>query len=555
MARKKKTQTPTLNPRVALPLVVLAAFALRFWLMHYRFAVAFDEVNYLKLGVSGHLRGLSAVLHTYWSPLLPALVSLSSAIFRDYEFAGRFVSLLAGALLPIPIYFLGKHIYGRNVGLIAATLVAFFPPLAFQSTQILTEPVLMLLAAWAILWGLVLLERESVTMVAATGVVGGLLYLTHPLGVGFVLVTGCWVLSSVLRQRSWHMLVIGLTYVGAFLVTASPYLLYLKNKTGVWTLSAKSAANQQFEAYEATDGADPFRSWDPKTKSVPIDLIYHQGTFLQASDSGKTTVSEIRPGKFVKKYVGNVYEILKRSIPQTLTTLPMLLLGVGLLAGPLESGQGKKVLFLLSFLGFFWLGVIPAFHITERYLTPLLPICFLWVAHGVLIVFSWMSEYGPLERFAARIKRPPSRVAGTVLVLMLFLFSFFPELSRVLAREPNSRDFWGDPVEQKRAGLWLKEHATAPRIIMSRNHTVDIYAGNYNIADSVTLPTSRLESVLEYAKYRGVHYIVLNERYAEVYPHLRALFHGEVEVPDLSLIYDETDETGLATRIFEVRYR
>ncbi len=54
------------NPRAAPTTLFVLGLALRLFLLKCRFVVSFDEVNYLKLGVSGHLHGLSDVLHTYW---------------------------------------------------------------------------------------------------------------------------------------------------------------------------------------------------------------------------------------------------------------------------------------------------------------------------------------------------------------------------------------------------------------------------------------------------------------------------------------------------------
>ena len=73
-------------------------------------------------------------------------------------------------------------------------------------------------------------------------------------------------------NRSLKML---LPLVVGFIVISFPYLHFLKQSTGVWTISAKLAANQQFEAYVAGDeDTDPFRALDVKNETVLYDQIY-----------------------------------------------------------------------------------------------------------------------------------------------------------------------------------------------------------------------------------------------------------------------------------------
>ncbi len=102
-----------LPPRKTLAIIAIAGLALRLFFLRYRFAVAFDEVNYLKLGVSGYLNGLGDILHTYWSPLLPGLIAFSSQFFDSYELAGRMVSISASTLLIFPVYSLGNFVYDQ----------------------------------------------------------------------------------------------------------------------------------------------------------------------------------------------------------------------------------------------------------------------------------------------------------------------------------------------------------------------------------------------------------------------------------------------------------
>jgi len=529
----------------------------RLLLMKCRFVVAFDEVNYLKLGVSGYLNGIADVLHAYWTPLLPALISFSCYIFPSYEFAARFVSALAGAFLVFPLFFLCKAVYDETVALLAAGFVAFYPPLAFQSTSIYTEAVYMLFGVYAIWVGLKLFDSGNLRFALLAGFLTGLLYLLHPLGVGFLVVLLGWtMLQKLFKWRKISLqqtVVIGVLLAVGFLLPASVYLLYLKDKTGVWTISSKAAANQQFRAHdEGGEDYDPFRALDMNNETVLFDQIYHQGNFLQRTMTAGKQVSAVRLGDFLRKYAKNVYAMMKRAIPSMLTTVPVVLLSLGLLGTGWKVGQGEKILYLLSFIGFFWFLAIPAFHITERYLTPLWPICALFVANGYKHMQGWLREYPPLTKVAERLRMRTSAATNLILVATVLLLSFLPELGKIVSRNRYSPDYWAPPIEQKTAGLWLRDNTPAPRVMMSRYQTVDIYAGNFDIKQSITIPDNELPRVVAYARNRGVNYIVLNERYKEDNPRIAFLYESEENPDGLKQIYARRDATGYLTKIYQV---
>jgi 4-amino-4-deoxy-L-arabinose transferase-like glycosyltransferase len=550
-----KTLVERIRPTVALPIIALLGFSLRLFVLQFRFAIAFDEVSYLKLGVSGYLNGIRDIFHTYWSPLLPAFIAFTCNFLGDYEFAARLVSVLAGTALIFPVYFLGKWVYDNKVGITAAGFVALFPPLAFQSTQVLSEPIYMLAASCAVLFGLRMLIEGSWRQAAFAGACSAFAYLAHPQGIGFLLVLIAWLLYGLVfrpfQPNGLGVLIPLVALLISFLAVSAPYLLYLKQQTGTWTLSAKASANMQMDAPKTEEG-DPFRSLDPSNRVVPVDQIFHQGNFLQSGQSAPGPIREVRIAPMIGKYIKNIADILKSAIPEFLTTLPMILLGIGLLGRGWQPKQGVLLLYLLSFIAFYWFGVIPTFHINLRYFTPLWPICSIWIAKGALEIHGWLSSdiAFPKSRWVRGISS--DKLAAAVVFSAFLGLTFLPEIGRVASRRPDSTQYWADPVDQKIAGLWLKEHAADPKVVMSRYHTADIYAGNFEIAQSVTLPRSSLDRVLEYARYRGVRYLLLNERYIEWYPQMRFLLSGTNGQSDLNLIYRDVDQGGLTTVIYEI---
>ncbi|MCG8603561.1 glycosyltransferase family 39 protein, partial [bacterium] len=226
-----KTILNRIRPTVALPIIALIGFSLRLLLIQFRFAVAFDEVSYLKLGVSGYFNGISDIFHTYWSPLLPAFIAFACNFVGDYEFAARLVSVLAGTALVFPVYFLGKWVYDVKVGIAAAGFIALFPPLAFQSTQVLSEPLYMLAASCAVLFGFHILRECSWRHAVLAGTGAALAYLAHPQGIGFLLVLIAWLLYALVFNPFQHDRISVVSSLVAvlisFLAVSAPYLLYL----------------------------------------------------------------------------------------------------------------------------------------------------------------------------------------------------------------------------------------------------------------------------------------------------------------------------------------
>lgn len=544
-----------LNPRATLAALVVFGLLFRILLMQFRFAVGFDEVNYLKLGVSGHLHGLAAALHAYWPPFFPWLISLCCSFTSNYEVAGRLVSILAGALLAVPVYGLGKLAYDKNAGLLAAAFVTFFPALAFHSTLILTEATFAVLVALAFLAGWHMLQCYSMAGALAAGVLSGCLYLTRPEGIGFLFIFAGWILVATIFKifliRPLRAVYLLLSLGFGFFVVSTPYLLYLKNSTGVWTISAKGRANLQMDSPE--DGGRPsFRALNASNTAVPIDEVFHLGTFVKPENNGESPLARnVSLKNLAVKYVENIYLMTRRGIPTFLTTLPLILLGIGLLGHKWEYGLGVKNAYFLSFIAVYWFAVVPLFHVNERYLLSLWPLCAVWIGNGAKRLYMWLQEYRPRAGYAERHKMTADRAKLIVIALFLTL-SFLPELAYVIGRHPGSKDVWADAVEQRIAGRWIKENHAGRPIIMSRNHAADFYAGNYDVRESVTIPDADVDRVLAYARYRGVTHIVLNERYQNEYPRLCSLLQGENIPPGLETAMKINYPDGLTTVIYRV---
>lgn len=549
--RRFFTHTP-----VMLLLIFGGGLLLRLFMLTRQYAAAFDEVHYLQLGATGLSQGVKGILHVFWTPLYPFLISLLAHLIPDVETAARMLSIICGLSLGVLLFTFTRTYYSKRTAIVTLLLTVLLPSLAFMQTSALTEPLYMLLTLGGILLGWSVFDRLHWLWSGAVGLLFGLAYITRPEGAGLILVfagaAGCLWLFGLRRKPQRRFLLIMLFSGLVFALTALPYLLFLRHATGRWTPSGKVVI-QQGELYgenRSQDEIDVFRDLSPDNMTTPLDQLFHVGTYTHIDESGGNPAVAVTVPALLKKYVTNLYRVLKRAVPSTLSSVLFLLTVLGLFGSVWKRGRISRELYLLLYLIFFWFILVPAFHITERYLVPLLPICFIWAGEGVLYLRRWVKET-ILEAGAGTVLRLSAGQWSTLVVTAALLFGLIlPEFGKYAAKTRYSTDRWAPPVEQRQAGVWLKNNCSRVPTIMSRYHTVNYYAGNNEIAMDTDIPLNSLDRIHEYARHRGIEFLVLNERYIADNPNMKQLFQKK-DVPGyLQLVYDETVAPGLRTVIY-----
>jgi len=544
-----------------LSLCFVAAISFRLFLLNFQYAIGWDEPHYLQLGASFAQGSLKDVLHPFWPPMYPILIGVFSWLISDYELAGRLVSILTGSLIVLPIFILAKHVFDRKIALGAIALVAIYPPFAFGSTTALTESTYTFFLLSGISLGWFALKRGSLVLGGLTGLAFALAYLTRPEGVGGLIVFCLFgVFFSLFSYFSYgrvkSCLVLSFA-IFAFFIFSLPYLIYLKDETGTWTLSAKASALQQGESTQHSSvSAEVFTNLSSDNTELLDDQIYHIGDFARKQrEKGKFYVA-ITPAIVLRKFATNFYHLIKNALPALFTVFIFVLFSLGLFGRPWPKAKAILILYLLSFLAFYWAILVPLFHINERYLMSLLPMAFIWIGNGFAQLSQWFEASFNRLRELKRFQTLNPRIFGLGFVTMLFLlFSFLPELGKILNRKELDSNYWGDAVELKRAGLWLKENVDHPPALMSYNKAVDFYAGNYNIRTGASLSNDDFDRVLAYARHRHAEYVVLDQRYAARFPKLNFLLQETGFPEDLKLVYENAELPGAMVRIFRLMDR
>ncbi len=554
------------NKFVSLGILLTIALLVRIFFLRFEYAVGWDEVNYLKLGASGAIHGLNHVLHPYWSPLYPLFVALTGKAVSNYELAGRLVSIFFGIFLIVPVYLFANKYLSKKVAWICSLLIAFFPMLIESSVSALTESLYIFMAITGVSLGFLTLQKKSIILAIVTGGLFSLAYLTRPEGIGFLSVfiglIVCVLIYQIIKRHEYRMIGILVGSVLSFLIISSPYLFYLHQVTGKWTLSSKGATNMQGSITAMENKGKKLNPWlllNEDNTHLPDDDIYHTGEFLKhyhqstAVDNHETKSNPIKVNLFLitKNFVKNFYAVITMGISQVLSIPILIVLVLGLFGKPWEQERIWREFYLLSYIIFFWILVIPMFHVTERYMLPMVPIVFIWCGSGIEQLMEWFQQ-----TFLAFQVFWNKRLFGTLkttFVLLLLGSFFIPGLMRMTMKRPFSSEKWVEPIEQKKAGLWLKDHCDETPIIMAWNHAVSFYAGNYNITETVSIPLNELDRVIAYARNRGAKYLALNEKNKEDFPTITYLLDESQAPPDLKLIYKDDSIAGLKTLIYEIQ--
>jgi 4-amino-4-deoxy-L-arabinose transferase-like glycosyltransferase len=534
----------------ALAVIVVLAMAFRLFLMQWRFAIGFDEPHYLQIAASAVLRGWQEVLHPYWPPMYPICIALIARLVPDFELAGRLVSLIMGSLVLLPVFFLAQALFDKKTALAAVLLLALFPPLAFGATDALSESTYTFLATSGVAVGWLALQKRSVWRGFGAGLIFALAYLTKPEGLGYLLVflslASLAFMRNLLLRQNKKITLIAVAALAGFAIGAFPYLSYLHRLTGKWMLSAKWDVNQ----YDM----DAINNLSPDDMALPVDMAYHAGNFHEyKSDHNHATNGHLpSPAALAGRVVKNFYRALRFAIPAILTAPLFVLLTLGLFGERWDWSQTKLNGYLLAFIGFFWLVVIPFFHINDRYLIPLLPICFIWIGRGALRLHAWLRNWiGTVQQNFSKRPFAADKLGQVIFLFFLLFFSFLPELGKVVSRNPVDGEFWEDAVELKAAGKWIRDNSTEEPLIMSYNKAVDFYAGVYDIRRTASFSNDSIDRILKYAIHKGVTHIVIDERYLERFPNLADLFDPIAAPQALELLHAEMGLSG--HRVFVYR--
>ena len=435
---------------VLLAAILFLAAVLRLWLASRNAGLTMDSPLYMEMART-LARGEPAVgpAHHGYS----AIVALVGALVPGRLLPGRIVSFAAGLMVVALGYFLVRSTLAPRWAALAASLLAFHPLLAVYSGPVMTETSYLALLVAALL----LVDRRRLFL---GGAVLGLGYAIRP----EALVAAAGV--AALARGGWRG---GLLVLAGFGLVAAPYVGYLSQERGEFTLTPKSAL------VRPPDTEPRQAEWRVGDARRPV------------SEPHRTLIGRFRwamPG-MAKRYLPQLAGHTRRLIeawPWPLMALS--LLGLAIRRGP-EAGTLVHLVVLPL------LAVGPDI----RFAMLFLPALAVYAAAAV----AWSAARWP--RAGAAVT-----VAGIGLAIAGIAWGWAGPSGRHALR------FDDGPMPQMReAGEWLQRNGRPGATVMDRKAYVPFFAGMRH----VQLPDDDYETIVEYARASGVDYLVLEEYVAE----------------------------------------
>ncbi len=421
-------------------------------------------------------------------------------------------------------------------------LLAIYPAVAtapvFWGT--LTEPPYYFFVYAGLLMVLLAMRRERACFYALAGIGFGLAYLTRPEAIAYVAVGGGILALVKLGEKKLfaRATLVGLSlYVVGFLLFFLPYVYYVYRETGSWMVSEKAGVTfvTCIGLSEGNTRAFDSATWGLDSSGLEVFFFSRESYHVSMFD-----VIRAYPSEFIQLFVRNVHRFIGSLFSTRLFSYYLLpLVGLAFFKTAWNKARVKGELLLLSSLT--PVAVFLLFFIQDRYIATLLPILVIWLGLGAYELGVWLSGTADNllgDRLPKFTKLRKSLLAIPTIILVLFFALLQP---RIIRQYTNTGSF---RLEHKTVGLWLKDNISRDAVVMARYPAIAFYA------DTRWEPTPNAEyaQVLDYARYNGVDYCVLDEvETRDLRPQLAFLLAEDKVPPELELIHVEHSARGKLT--------
>ena len=530
--------------------------------------------------------GILGVRDFFVPPLYPLLMAGLMRLGLDALWAGRLLSLILGALLPLPVYWLTRELSDRrSAGLFAALLIAGHPLLIIYAGRVWSEITYSFLVWCGLCCAWAALTRGKWTAAALTGLCFGAAYLTRHEGavyfaVFLTLMVVAWAWKRMQGRKGAReqgsrnakvatLLVRMAAALAAFALLAAPYVVWLSGQAGrlIWETKSvpnfvtaqRLAAGMSYTeaAYGLTSAGEPagpflFRNQliSHPPEDAGLSLVERLSGVLQGlRDEAKHFLTEIAsPLAVVLALFGLLAghwdaARLRRGGFAVLFSAALLFL-LPWMVKPLAamallaiswSGWDRQSLARAGFLLAFLLPVVAVISLVPRvytrYLTPLTGYVALWGGMGLSAGYCWARE-----TWKARPRWADA--ALSVLLLMALAVVLHSIQGGVLAFRPPVVVL---DLDQRSAGEWLAAYDPAPdKRIMSVHSQLPFYAGGVH----VPMPYATPVLAQHYAKAQGANYVVVSPRKLRSRPPLEPWTQAEANPAEWQPVYRHP-ETGL----------
>lgn len=359
---------------------------------------------------------------------ISAVAKLTGQTSPDgYLRAAQIANSIAGVLLVVPCYFIGRQLFGPDVGFAAALLFQVLPVPAHVTADALSEGLFLLLASTSVACGVRAVKSQRVGWFLGCGLAAGAGYLVRPEGLLVAIAPVLVTLWGVVRGRvKWRPGVLCVAALAAGVaVVAGPYM------AAIGRLTNKSTGVMLQSPVAAVHGGPLFAAWAGPDESRPAFAAKEV-----PAEVGKAT----HYGVGVLAVVGVV--VLWRRFAR-------------------DPGWWVTALTAVFALGLLVYLAVRRGYISERHAMLLTLLACQFTA---ALLPAW-AEF--IVRVIPAVGRIGTRVTAAVLLAIL-VFSALP-----FAVKPQHRN----REVHKQAGLWLAEHADPADGVVDPYTMAEWYAG------------------------------------------------------------------------------
>jgi 4-amino-4-deoxy-L-arabinose transferase-like glycosyltransferase len=533
---------------VPLALILAASFAVRLAaLAHWGTGTIESEgAEYAKIAENlrngvGFVGLVSSGPQVNFSPLFPLLIAGTSFVTHDYEWAGRLVSLVLGALLPLPVFGIASRLFNWRVGLIAAILTLLHPLLVYLSFMVYSEGPYATLLLSAVYLVVRTLNDSSTKRWLLVGGAFGLCYLhraeataAFAIAVLFALTATKGDLAAKFKRAACAIVV--------FLALALPEVIFIYKSTGKVLLEAKSTilfsyTGRRFLAaetnpgvdYESAGGQHDVPSSAPNEEGGYPDRWEGKWAFYGIDSHLNGTGTAMRPfadvARETKIRLKDLFPLVKKGIRynipglfQALSSgwlgaplLPALAL-LGVFRRPWRGPQASTRLFVLLVAAAPALATLFVLWGDARYYFIFVPILCIWAANGIFEIGLWMKSSSAAAEWSLLARPTVSRWIFPGLLGLALVISPVKQVTK-------NYEFSGSapPTRVDReVGLWIGRQQNRPIRIMDLSLPLSYHAGAER---HVYFPYCTGELALRYLDAAEVDYIVLRrgEKFTQYY--------------------------------------
>jgi len=475
----------------------------------------------------------------YYPPLYPINIGLVWLITNDLAFSSKFVSLFYGTLLIPLIFLVSDRIYGRPTSITAALLTAFHPTLIRFSSTDTAESQFVFLLVLILLLSYYAFKTPTSSLFCILGSLYGLLFLCKPAGIQY-LAAYLVIFVIVGFLKKWGTIVAmkrQVLVLSFFLILAFPYLLFLKNHYGFWTLSELSTRNlaRSLLIFSGDNPEKVFQLNDDGT-----ELRYFTSSKYPGEHLSIIGVCKENPVNFIKRYISNcIQEVFLIFHNISLFAIPMVLfLYIHFCSIKWNSSRLSNE----SILFFVFIPMVTAPLIStnsSRWMLPMIPPLLIWTANGIT----------ELQKHFSKEDLSKSQLLQNSLTVIIVILWVLGTTSPFLMSIGKYAYMY--PHEHKELGKWIKEHLSlSPEtVIMSPSPHVPFYADT----KLKIMPWGTTDQVINYAKNHNIQYVVIDDHFlGRARGQLHLLYDFTEKNDNIELVKAAMHQNGKKVRLFRL---